>query len=213
MEEYILKEVFEVAKEAFDSTLENALKTSLYELTSTEYKKFLKDYPNFQKESNKQQKKLKEKDVKRVFDAIPKKFREAASNLYQNFVNTFNKIVSSQEKSSISDTIDYLFKQIRQIIESEEDSPSNIVSHIFAMWHFCKCRMENNCKVFQNPPTPSQVVAVFLLIGATGTTVEASDTNNILIHLKFKDGRSLVLAIVACYLALKGQEVDCLFQT
>ena len=121
--------------------------------------------------------------------------------------------MAEQEKETKENTIDALCKMVQEVAR-REDSLIDAVSYLFAIHHYHQSTEENGQRVFGSPPSPSQVVAVLTLLGAPGVFSDAGiDKNNILVSLGFREGKSLVLAVVCCYLGLREYEVDCLFQS
>jgi superfamily II DNA or RNA helicase len=79
------------------------------------------------------------------------------------------------------------------------------IARIFATWSMMKVDLSSKDEIsidFQ--PHPAQIVAIYLLTGLSDTKL-----SNALVEVLTGEGKSIVLAGLCCYLALKGYYPYC----
>jgi hypothetical protein len=75
---------------------------------------------------------------------------------------------------------------------------------ISALWTICKSTNTNEGVEFLYDPHPAQLIAIFLILGLSS----GKRLGNRLAEILTGEGKSVVLAMLACYLALVGYEVN-----
>jgi hypothetical protein len=75
---------------------------------------------------------------------------------------------------------------------------------IFALWTISKATTTNGEVEFLYSPHPAQVIAILLILGVSSDNM----LGNRLAQVLTGEGKSVVLAGLACYLALIGKEVS-----
>jgi hypothetical protein len=79
-----------------------------------------------------------------------------------------------------------------------------LIAMIFALWTISKSTKTNEGIEFLYNPHPAQIITILLILGASTT----NGLGNRLAQVLTGEGKSVVLAGLACYLALIGKDVS-----
>ena len=133
-------------------------------------------------------------------------------SFYQLYQKEYDRIIEAFKANPDKQQIDIVAGQLKDQKNKNENRrfkdnihPALTMARIFATWSMTKVDLadkENIQIVYQ--PHPAQIVAIYLLIG-----LNDSNVNNSLIEVLTGQGKSIVLAGLCIYLALKGFRPYC----
>jgi hypothetical protein len=130
-----------------------------------------------------------------------KKYQE----IYDSFINEYRISPSDSVFVSLQGKIESKALETKMSYAIRRDPREHeLIAMIFALWTISKSTKTNEGIEFLYNPHPAQVVTILLILGASTT----NGLGNRLAQVLTGEGKSVILAGLACYLALIGKEVS-----